>query len=101
MNIPSPAPEKLQSHSPCLCSACTPLPAKPAPCMLECHAVPVHGRHPVAVLSMVAWLQVAKEYMSTMGTPKVRARLQAGAHPPSLAGAHSVLASLTYPTDGQ
>ena len=42
----------------------------------------------MAVLSMVAWLQVAKEYMSTMGTPKVRARLQAGAHPPSLAGAH-------------
>ena len=43
------------------------------------------------MLSHIGWLQVAKEYMSTMGTPKVRTRLQAGAHPPSLAGAeHSM-----------
>lgn len=32
-------------------------------------------------------VQVAKEYMSTMGTPAVRARLQGGAHPPSISGA--------------
>lgn len=31
-------------------------------------------------------LQVAKEYMSTMGTPVVRARLEAGKRPSSLSG---------------
>ena len=36
---------------------------------------------------MESYVQVAKEYMSTMGTPAVRARLQAGAHPPSISGA--------------
>ena len=73
--------------------------AQPAPCMLVCHAVPVHGRRFVAVLRTVGCLQVAKEYMSTMGTPKVRARLQAGAHPPSLAGALLVPTDPTFYTD--
>ena len=34
----------------------------------------------------VLCLQVAKEYMSMMKTPVVRARLEAGARPPSLSG---------------
>jgi hypothetical protein len=41
--------------------------------------------------------QVAKEYLATVGSPAVRARLQAGAHPPSLSGAPLVLPDLTLP----
>ena len=73
-----------------------------------CLAAPARWRrasHPEGHRGMAAWMgqgswnaacgscmcmarsvQVAKEYLATVGSPAVRARLQAGAHPPSLSG---------------